>query len=431
MINKSQTTAFIGLSHLGLVASICWAKRQTPVIGIDPDKKVIWSLKNDQLLIMEDDIKLEEPGLQKLFSQVKNRYYPTTDFSEISKAGIVIFAKDTPKDTRNPEKVIDNLIMKSIPYLADQVTIIIMSQVPIGFCRKIAASIQKSRPELKFNLYHWVDTIIMTQAIDRFLHPERIIIGSCDISKPFSPILEKALASFDCPVFKISFESAEVTKAAINFYLATSVTYANTLADICEISGADINQVIPSLRSDKRIGQYAYIKPNLKIAGGHLERDLLMLSKVSKKKDLVNFIIDENKMRFFWAIDKINQNLKIKKAKIAIWGLSYKKDSTSTKNAASLDIIRKLAGQATLTAYDPMAILPEGVKVSRFKDKYQALTGADCLLILTDWDEFKKTDIMKMSAQMKSPLIIDTIGVLYPRRKELSNCTYLTMGLQS
>lgn len=431
-LNNNFDTAFIGLSHLGLVTSIGWASLKNQVIGIDADKTVVESLKKGKVLVMEDEVKLNEPGLQMLFSQSKKNYYPTNDFSKISKADLVFFAKDTPKKGKNPENKIFDLISRTIPYLKENTTVIIMSQVPVGFCRKVLNHIKKLRPHLSFNLYHWVDTIVMTKAIERFLQPERIILGMKDASKPLPKLLAESLKSFSCPVFKMSLESAEITKAAINFYLANSITFANTLSDFCEIAGGDINEITPALKSDKRIGQYAYITPGLRIAGGHLERDLLMLKRLAKRKKIspgsVGFILKQNKSRYKWVMEKVKA-LK-KGAQICIWGLSYKKDTTSTKNAASLEIIKSLSRKYQITAYDPMAIVPANVGVyKRYVDKYLTLKGADCLLILTDWDEFQKIDVKKIKSLMRSNIIIDSVGILEKKKRDLKNFKYISMGV--
>lgn len=426
-------TAFIGLSHLGLVTSISWASVAPPVLGIDKDREIIKSLKNGKLIIKEGGTLLHEPGLDELFKKVKGKYYPTTNFSEIKNVDLVFFTLDTPKDSGS-QKPLNDLIDSAIPHFKNEATIIIMSQVPIGFCRTTKGRIQKKRKDLIFHLYHWVDTIVMTNAVNRFLHPERIIIGSDNPSKPFTGVLKSGLKSFDCPVFHLSYESAELTKAAINLYLANSVTFANTLSDFCEANGSDINEIIPTLQTDKRIGPYAYLRPTLRIAGGHLERDLLMLERLARKKKISNgavgFILKQNNKRYKWVLEKLKTHLAKKNPAICIWGLSYKKDTTSTKNAASLEILKALKGKAKIKVYDPMAIVPSQIKgYTRFNDKYEALKGADCLLILTDWDQFNEAQISKIKNLMKNHLIIDIVGIFEARRGELKNFTYIIMGV--
>lgn len=430
-------TAFIGLSHLGLVTSICWAKLNPKVIAIDINKNLIGKLQNGILEITEGEQKLEEPKLKELFDKNKINYLPTSDFSKIAVANLVFFTKDTPTDGVGSQKELIQLLRKAIPHFRQNVVIVLISQVEIGTCRKIIKLIKTHRPGLKFDFYHWVDTIIMTNAVNRFLKPERIIIGK-DNTKDPNIIIKKCVAFFKCPVFYMSYESAEITKAFINLYLANTITYANTLADFCETFGANINDIIPALKSDKRIGPLAYLRPTLSIAGGHLERDINMLDKIAlrakMKSPLIKTIISLNNKRYMWIKDKISSLPKSKnnKLKICLWGLSYKKDSPSTKNASSLKIIHFLKSRYEITAYDPKAIVPNYILgYKRFSDPYKAAENADCIIILTDWDEFKDINFIKLNSLIRKHNIIDAVGALAGLGRKLARFNYQCIGVGS
>jgi UDPglucose 6-dehydrogenase len=153
----------------------------------------------------------------------------------------------------------------------------VMSQVPPGFTRALAARIEARRPGLGLRVHYWVETLIFGMALERFLRPERVIVGAAEPARPLPAELAEGLARFGCPVLPMRYESAELTKTAINLYLFGAVTYANTLADLCEEVGADLAEMVPALRLDKRIGAHAYIRPSLGVAGGNLERDLVTL----------------------------------------------------------------------------------------------------------------------------------------------------------
>jgi UDPglucose 6-dehydrogenase len=138
-----------------------------------------------------------------------------------------------------------------------------------------------------------------------------------------------------------------------------------------------------------------------------------------------------NEKRFKWALRKIKTHIKTKNPTTCIWGLSYKKNTTSTHNAASIEIIKSLKNKARFKVYDPMAILPKKVKgYSRFKDKYEALRGADCLLVLTDWDEFAKIDVPTVKKLMRHNLIIDSVGIFRKKKDQLNDFTCLEMGVR-
>lgn len=421
--------AVVGLYHLGSVVSICLASLNFKVIGIDSNNTIIYNLQKSQL-------PLYEVGLKALLNKSRKNIIFSKDFSKLKKTQLVFFTQDTETDGSGSIKKLEKLIKSSLPFLTENVTIVIMSQVPIGFHKKLQKKIKNAKPNLNFYLYHWVDTIIMTKAIERFITPERIIIGCGEIKFSYSEILEKLLKKFSCPILKMSFESAELTKAAINLYLANSVIFANTLADYAEITGGDIHQIIPALQLDKRIGKYSYLYPTLGIAGGHLERDLLMLSKIARRKNLssgsAGFILKQNKNRIKWIEKKLNELRKTNAnfRTVCIWGLSYKNNSTSVENAPSIKLVQDLSGKFKFRAYDPEAILTKSYKdLTRFTNKYEALKNSDCLLILTNWTEFNKIDLGKFNENKKLKQIIDCTGILYPIKNKLSNFDYVCMGV--
>lgn len=408
--------AVIGLYHLGSVFSIGFASLGFKVLGFDPDKKIIRSLKKNK-------VPLFEPGLEKLLKKSKRRISFTTDFSKLSRYSTIFFTHDTETDGSGLTEKLQHLINLSLPFFKQDSTIVVLSQVPVGFNTKLFKTIKAKRPDLNFSLYHWVDTIIMTKALERFLTPERIIIGKSDTNEKINATLKLILSKFSCPVFEMSYESAEITKAAINLYLATSVTFANTLSDFCENFGGNIYDIIPALKSDQRVGNFAYIYPGLGISGGHLERDLFMLKKIADKENIspgiVSEILDENENRYLWIEKKLIEiSKKIEIKKISLWGLAYKKKSTSVENAPSIKIISRLQKKYLISAYDPKAIIPRALELKfiRTLDKYKTLKKSDVLILLTDWDEFQKIDFKKVEKNLKNKIIIDSLG--YFRNKK-------------
>ncbi len=424
---NNSISAVVGMSHLGLVTAIGLASLKSSIIGIDSNKLLIQNLTRKKLPLFE-------PGLQELLEKVNNRINFNDDFSLLKDIPFVFFSQDTATDGSGSVKKLDNLFDKAIPYFAPDVTIVCMSQVPIGYYRNLNKKIKKARPNLPFDLYHMVDTIIMTQAIERFVNPERIIIGSADPLIKFSKSLKKFLKLFSCPTFHMSYESAELTKAAINLYLANSVTFANTLSDYCEVTGANINEIIPALQTDKRIGPFTYLRPTLRIAGGHLGRDLRMLKRLAANKNIspgiVKFIMQQNSNRYKWVLNQLQPALKkIKNPTICIWGLSYKNNTQSTIDAVSTIIIKQLSKKAKIKVYDPMAILPKSLSgYTRFDDKYQALKNADVLLVLTEWDEFSKIDSSRINSINTLKLIIDAVAILKKMEINKIKLQYITMG---
>ena len=308
------------------------------------------------------------------------------------------------------------------------------AEVPPGFTRALGARIEARRPGLGIRLYYWVETLIFGSAVTRFLEPERIIVGAADPAQPLPAELAEGLARFGCPILPMRYESAELTKTAINLYLFGAVTYANTLADLCEEVGADWSEMVPALRLDRRIGPAAYIRPSLGVAGGNLERDLVTLRELCAAHGVdatyIETLIQYNARRYRWVHRQLERRVLAERRPpvIAVWGLAYKKDTRSTKNSMALRVLGDLRGRAEIRAYDPLVGAPEIEGAATvLPDREATLAGADCLLILTDWDEFAATPRDAFKA-MRRPLVIDCVGVVDPRRTDLDGVEYLSMG---
>jgi UDPglucose 6-dehydrogenase len=305
-----------------------------------------------------------------------------------------------------------------------------MSQVPAGFTRRVAQRIKQARPELEFTLYYWMETLVFGDAVNRFLHPERLIIGCPDPEAPLDGRFEMALRRLECPIFRMRFESAELTKTAVNCYLAAAVTYANTLADLCEGVGADWAEMEAALRLDARIGTKAYIKPGLGIAGGNLERDLTTLQELSYQagvdRSFLDALVGHNQRRYHWLLRQLQGRLlgHVESPVIAMWGLTYKKDTHSTKNSIAMRLLVDLGGAAEFHAWDPAV----GVEGRDGTDQYSVLDGADALLIMNDWDVFAAADVAEIARRLRGRLVIDCPGVLRERAAELGGLDYVVMG---
>lgn len=427
-MSEKPTIGVVGLSHLGIVSSVGFASLGYKVFGVDSNEQVVQQLQNEQC-------EIPEPGLPELFQENRRLLFFTGDFSELQSCDVVCIAKDTPTNERDEVGLADlnTLIEKIIPHVKNGVEFVVMSQVPAGFTRELDAHIRRARRDLAFSLIYWAETIVVGDAVSRFLRPGRIILGSQYPSLSLTSRITKLLAAFSCPILYMKWESAELTKAAINFYLAISVTFSNILADICEAVGGDISEIIPALRLDKRIGPHAYLKPGLGLSGGHLERDVVMLTRLAANRGIGAKILyaiqEESAKRFNWLREKLEKEVLASASRplIAIWGLSYKKNTDSTRNAPSIRVIKELGSLMRFRVYDPAVRWELGAGIEQVKEKYAALEGADCLLILSDWDEFAAADFSKVVRLMKQPLVIDGLGVLYDVKlpKEIR---YVAMG---
>lgn len=422
-------TGFLGLSHLGIVSSIGWASFGEPVVAVDLDPAPVQALRHGTLPV-------HEPSLEELFTRARRQLTYSSDPSLLADCALVIVARDVPTDAANVSdtSVVLGLVDRAVPHLRQGVTLALMSQVPPGFTRRLAQRIRERRPDLAFRLYYWVETLIFGNAVERYLKPERIILGCADPRAPLPSELDAGLRRFGCPILPMAYESAELTKTAINLYLCSAVTYANTLSDVCERVGANWGEITPALRLDKRIGPAAYIRPGLGIAGGNLERDMVTLRDLCRAQGVdaafVEALLESNARRPDWVHRKLREHLfaEVAHPVIAVWGLAYKKNTRSTKNSMALRVIRELGDRADIRAYDPVVGADEiDVAVKVVADRDEALSGADCLLILTDWDEFAVPDPGALRA-MRRPLVIDSVGVVDAARADLSGARLVQMG---
>jgi UDPglucose 6-dehydrogenase len=429
-VSSTEQVGFLGLSHLGLVTSTVWASLGESVIGVDPDRDVVAALARAELPI-------HEPGLAELLHSAQPRLTFTTDVTRLVACPLVIVSRDVPtaEDDRGDVSVVERLVDAAAPYLQPRTALVIMSQLPPGFTRAIAERLRLREPEKALRVFYWVETLVFGRAVDRALHPDRIILGCEDPVAAPPAALERGLRLFDCPVLRMRLESAELTKAAINLYLSCGVTFANTLSDVCERIGADWTEVVPALRLDARIGPAAYIRPSLGIAGGNLERDLAMLRHLAAERgvdaSLIETIVTYNTRRLRWVTDKLESLVFAVVAKpiVAVWGLAYKKGTASTKNAPAIRVLSSIASRAQVRVYDPAVrspALPEEITLVRSRD--DALAAADCVVIMSDWDEFADVDADVFRRLMRRPIVIDCVGALEGRRDGMRGVRYVSMG---
>lgn len=423
-------TAFVGLSHLGIVSSIAWASFGRSVVAYDADSDRVEAIEQGKLPI-------HEPGLPELFAKTRRALRFSSELAALSECSLVIVSLDVPTGADNTSDLepIDSLVERIVPVLRDGVVLVVMSQVPPGFTRALSARIKTLRPALSFTLYYWVETLIFGRAVERALKPERFIVGCADPRQPLMEVFKRGLEAFKCPILPMRYESAELTKTAINLYLIGSVTYTNTLADLCAAVQADWEEMVPALKLDQRIGPAAYLRPSLGIAGGNLERDLHTLKGLCDRDGVdgryLASLIEYNAHRYHWVLRMLREHVFRDEPfpTIAVWGLTYKGNTRSMKNSPALRLIDDLGRAADVSAWDPVISATEVDLPARvLSSRDSVLEGADGLIILSDWDEFSACDLGPIRTSMRHPVVIDCVGALELRRAELTGIRYVSMG---
>lgn len=417
-MSKKYSSAFVGMSHLGLNYLAAASEKGMNVLGLDNNKKKISDLNKQNILY-------SEPNLKTTLKKNINKINFSNDFSLLRKEKLIFISQDVDTNSKGKSnlKNLKKLINQTIKFLNKKSILVVLSQIPPGFMRNI--NFDHSR------LYYQVETLIFGNALKRALHPERVIVGCSNkrnsINKHFLSFLKK----FKCPIIKMKYESAELTKISINLMLASSITTTNMLSRVCEKISADWYEIIPALRLDKRIGANAYIKPGLGISGGNIERDIYAVKNILKKESVARLVpktfSDNSKHMKSWVLRILKKERLLKgNKKVGVLGLSYKENTNSTKNSAAIEILKKINNQVKI--YDPKARLTKNTKKCfQVKNIEDAIKDSDILLLMTPWKEFKKVNKILNLIKNKKVVLIDPYRIIDLSRKK-KNFKYFTIG---
>ncbi len=384
-----------GLWHLGSVTAACLASVGHNVVGLDADQKNIYSLNQGKAPIFE-------PGLDDLLqAEIANERLRFTNVIEdaASDAEVLWVVFDTPVDDEDRADVefVLNQIKGTLPILADGAIVLVSSQMPVGSIRNLENHVRQSLPHKQFNFACSPENLRLGKALDVFLHPDRIVVGTR--TDAVRSKLEKLLFPITDRIEWMSVESAEMTKHAINAFLATSVTFANEIASICESVGADAKEVERGLKTEMRIGPKAYLSPGGPFAGGTLARDIEFLCVASRSEQLVTPLLssvrasnDEHKN---WVRRKLLERFpNLSGVTIAVWGLTYKPGTDTLRRSLAVELCDWLIEQgANVCVHDPVVQdLPVrwSGQVLRLSRALDAVVKADVLVVGTEWPEYRQ-----------------------------------------
>jgi len=421
-----------GLWHLGLVTSACLASLGFEVVGIDPDSLLIKDLKNKKLPIFE-------PGLDELISSGldnRNLKFELSSPSNLKEVELLWVTFDTPVDDDDKADVafVENQVKKILPDLDINTVILISSQMPVLSVKKLEAYAAEHLSHKKFRFASSPENLRLGKAIDVFTNPDRIVVGVRDLeTKEF---LEKILFRITDKIEWMTVESAEMTKHAINAFLATSVTFANEIASICEMVHADAKDVERGLKTEARIGPKAYLSPGGPFAGGTLARDIEYLGAIGKLNHVPTPLIssvrlsnDEHKK---WVRRKLVQKFQsMRDIKVALWGLTYKAGTDTLRRSLSVELCDWLIEQnAVIKVYDPVVKeLPNHwSSVVMGSNAFDTLKDAQVLIIGTEWPEFKENADQILLTAKPDLVIIDANRYLGKSKAPL-HFNYISVGI--
>jgi len=425
--------SIIGSGYVGLVTGACFAELGNTVICADNDVKKISGLKKGLVPIYE-------PGLKELISyNLKNKRLKfTSSIREAVKASEVIFiAVGTPTlengeaDLTGIEKVARSIAQNMVGYRL----IVEKSTVPVETCSWVKKTISTYvKKGYKFDVVSNPEFLREGSAINDFTHPDRIVIGAESLKA--KQIMTNLYQPLNRPILITNIKSAELIKHASNAFLATKISFINALSRICDQVGADVKEVAQGMGLDSRIGRH-FLRAGIGYGGSCFPKDLEAFITISRKLgydfQILKAVRDTNQEQGAYVLQKIKDALWIIKDKtIAVLGLAFKPDTDDLRNSPSIALIMGLSREgARIRVYDPkaMAKAKEILKEAVFcKDPYQAARGADCLIVATEWNEFKELDFIKLKKTLKRQLIVDGRNIYEPGPLKELGFTYIGVG---
>lgn len=436
--------AIVGTGYVGLVTGTCFAEVGVDVTCVDIDKKKIDNLKKGILPIYE-------PGLEEMVARnaQKKRLHFSTDLKEsIQHADVVFIAVGTPPDEDGSAdlKYVLGVASSIGEFMTHPMVIVTKSTVPVTTAQKVHKAVQtalnKRKAKIDFYIASNPEFLKEGAAIDDFMKPDRIVVGTDRVeAEEIMRKLYKPFVMNGHPIIFMDIPSAEMTKYAANSMLATKISFMNDIANLCEIMGADVNMVRKGIGSDSRIGQ-KFIYPGVGYGGSCFPKDVKALIKTAKENGygmrILNAVEDVNEAQkevLFTKVKKhFNGNLKGKK--FALWGLSFKPKTDDMREAPSLVIIDKLLKEgASVVAYDPVAMHETqrilGNKISYSKEMYKTLDGADALLIITEWPEFRVPDFDELNKRLKNKVLFDGRNIFDPNDMKKQGYSYYCIGVKT
>lgn len=407
--------AVIGTGYVGLVTGTCLAETGNEVVCVDIDAQKVAKMQNGEVPIYE-------PHLDVLFERnIKaNRLTFTTSLDEgLAHGDIIFLALPTPEDEDGSAdlRYVLGVAEEIGKKIKEYKVIVDKSTVPVGTAEKVRATIA-ANAQSEFDVVSNPEFLREGFAVDDFLKPERIVVGSS--SERATEMMQKLYRPFvrsGNPVIVMDEKSAELTKYAANSFLATKITFMNEIANYCELVGADVDKVRVGMGTDSRIGK-RFLFPGIGYGGSCFPKDVKALQKAGKDENfdfqILGAVIDVNKEQKTILLPKVEAHFKgdISGKNIAIWGLAFKPETDDIREAPSIDIMNALLAKgANLNVFDPEA-MPNierkfGDKLTYATSMYDALENADAVIICTEWSIFRSPDFTKVKELLSEPVIFD------------------------
>jgi UDPglucose 6-dehydrogenase len=427
----------IGSGYVGLVSGACFSEFGVDVICVDKDQAKVDCLRQNRMPIYE-------PGLDALVADnVKARRLSfTSDLpSAVATADAVFIAVGTPSrrgDGHADLSYVYEAAREIARAMKGYTVVVTKSTVPVGTGREVERIIRETRPDAEFDVVSNPEFLREGSAINDFMRPDRVVIGTdSERARAVMKQLYRVLYLIETPIVFTSLETSELIKYAANTFLAAKITFINEIADLCEAVGANVHDVARGIGLDGRIGK-KFLHPGPGYGGSCFPKDTLALVRTARDKGaplrIIETVVSINDERKHRMADKIIKACggSVAGKTIAVLGLTFKPNTDDMRDSPSLAIIPTLirAG-AVIQAFDPEG-MDEARKVltdvAFCDDAYATLDGADALVIVTEWNEFRALDLMRVKAALKQPIIVDLRNIYVPDEMAAAGFDYTSIG---
>jgi UDPglucose 6-dehydrogenase len=434
--------AVVGTGYVGLVTGTCFAETGNSVVCIDNNAEKIDKMK-------QGVVPIYEPGLEILFERniKKGRIEFSTDlFEAVKKSEVIFLCLPTPQggdgaaDLKYVIGVAEELgkFFCSEPEIGYKI-IVDKSTVPVGTSEKVKAIISKYAPDFEFDVASNPEFLREGMAVEDFMKPERVIIGtSSEKTREVMDILYEPFVRSGNPIYYMDERSAEMTKYAANSFLATKISFMNEIANLCELTGAEVDKVRIGIGSDSRIGK-RFLFPGVGYGGSCFPKDVIALINTANENDydfkILKSVVEVNRKQIIHFFNKIkaHYNNDLKGKHFGIWGLSFKPNTDDIREAPSVYLIELLIESgSTVCVYDPEALnnirMLFKERISYGDNSYKAIENADALVIITEWNEFRTPDFKQIKDLLKSPVIFDGRNLYDTEKMQNLRFTYYSVG---
>jgi UDPglucose 6-dehydrogenase len=423
----------LGLWHLGTVTAGCLAAAGHDVIGLDFDSRTIEGLQ-------EGLPPVSEPGLQEqLKNGIKKGRLSFTLNAPVAMvdSDVLWVTYDTPVDSddRADVQFVLDRVEQVLPHVGSRTVVLISSQLSVGSTRVLEQKYKELHKGTDATFAYSPENLRLGKAIAVFLNQDRVVVGIR--GERGRALLDNLLRPFTKQIVWMSIESAEMTKHAVNAFLATSVSFINEIAVICEQVGADAKEVERGLKTESRIGPRAYLTPGGAFAGGTLARDISFLVNIGNERGVPTHLLRavrvSNDGHRQWVRRKISGILSpLKGRTVAVWGLTYKPGTDTLRRSSSVELCEWLFDRGVqVRVHDPaVKVLPEDLsqKITHCRTALEALEGAVALVVATEWPEYALIDPDRIVESMRQPIVFDVNRFLSAQLETKPTVRYITIG---